>query len=288
MGAAERMRMALAIPNTFPFKLDARLTQESKEEIKEEPESYIVPDETKKEITRSLARMCAIDCIAFNTVNHQGFRGFIDLIMQLSFNWGRESVIKGHLYKPPTVDQVLPSHVTIARSVINQVDSLKGPFDAYILSNLMENGGAFSMDCTSKNFRYAGVAVHFIDNDWVYRNFLLDIHNLWGKDARSIRNDFNSTLNRHNLSENILKNVWIVTDEEAAMKAAFADCHRIDCNCHLCNTTAKRIVQPYKSPKFTLVMQLENYVSSEIETVDTTMKNAIHVINAVKFVIFFN
>jgi hypothetical protein len=182
----------------------------------------LLPSTLKSEVADELAMMCAKDIRPFAIVDGEGFRAFVQKILDIGAKYGNVDL-----------NDILPHSTTIARHAQVLHSMRKAEVSTWFIDI-----PSFGVTCDSwthmtTNTEYLTTTVHYIDNEWnIKSNIIATLELNESKTADMIRENVFSILDEHNCRRS--SNTFI-TDNAANMKAAFRHSSWIGCAAHNLN-----------------------------------------------------
>lgn len=144
---------------------------------------------------------------------------------------------------------MLPTEYTVANEIRSQYDSIRNSFLSIVKPVASQNGFACSFDFSQSGPDYGVLVIHYIDQNWDLHSFVVNFVPFpmgTPKTGLNVVEFVTEMLCDNGFDAEESSNVSIVTDEASNMNE-FPK--HIRCACHILNTVAKRISEPYKDSK---------------------------------------
>ncbi|CAF1989532.1 unnamed protein product [Rotaria magnacalcarata] len=188
----------------------------------------IIPKKIKDRVKIARVEFIALDSRPFETVFGEGFMKLAQSLFDAGKYFSSTSTVN--------LKDSIPSPVTVSRNVEDLYKKKQSE-----LAKLCINIKYYCIICDFWTKRYTGLsycglALRYITNDYRINNFILGcfLYDIQTQSASNVRTFVENKLVSFGLVLN--SNVFIVTDNENKMRAAFKDkCIRIGCSIHYLN-----------------------------------------------------
>lgn len=197
--------------------------------------------EVKKTMTRKLVEFCGKDTRPMEIITGDGFKNLAQFFVEVGAMHGNIDVTK-----------VLPHPTTVSRHINDVKTNVHEEIFPVIRNAMLNNECSATTDMWTDDFKknsFISMTVHFIDDDFVLRKYLLftsifgdpkDTKKILQKTGENIKKEMITQFELLGYDQELLKKIKFVSDCGSNVILALKDYSRDDCRCHRLNTILQK------------------------------------------------